>query len=143
MVGSDHLIHSPSDATQPYITTRDYVSPKSEGRRPPEHPAEFYVITDITGLTLVTRGGSGIGKVCAKTFAQGAAVLDLNDQALQAVQIEIDNDHVKTGDRSSTVDLYPADVNDEAAVETVVEKGCRQIRQAGLCCQRSRDRFHT
>lgn len=81
---------------------------------------------DITGFALVTGAGSGIGRACAKTFAQdgaaGVALLDLNEQALQAVKAEIDNDHAKRGDRSCTVEVYPVDVTDEAAVETVVKK---------------------
>ena len=81
---------------------------------------------DITGFALVTGAASGIGRACAKTFAAdgaaGVALLDLNEEALQAVKNEIEDDHAKRGDRSCIVEIYPVDVTDDAAVENAVKK---------------------
>lgn len=86
---------------------------------------------DVPGFALVTGAASGIGRACAKTFARdgaaGVALLDLNEQSLQAVKAEIDKEHSERGGRPCVIDCYAVDVSNEDSVDDAVNKAARKF----------------
>ncbi|KAJ9626775.1 hypothetical protein H2204_009920 [Knufia peltigerae] len=78
---------------------------------------------DVPGFALITGAASGIGRACAKTFAKdgaaGIALLDVNHDALVAVQKEVENAEPDQT-RRCRVDVYVVDVTDENQVNQTV-----------------------
>ncbi|KAK5079427.1 hypothetical protein LTR51_001624 [Lithohypha guttulata] len=78
---------------------------------------------DVPGFALITGAASGIGKACALTFARdgaaGIALFDLNEEALAAVEQEIDEQQTKIG-RSCQVLTLTVNVAAEEEVEKAV-----------------------
>ena len=73
-------------------------------------------------VSLITGGGSGIGKAIAKTFAmQGSYVyiLDYNEKAATEVVLEINNEGYKSK-------AYKCDVSKSEEVSNVIEKISQQ-----------------
>ncbi|OQV03548.1 hypothetical protein CLAIMM_08581 [Cladophialophora immunda] len=81
---------------------------------------------DVPGFALITGGGSGIGRACAKTFARdgaaGVALLDLNREGLLAVKSEVESEKRTNGAQACRVEVYVVDVrNEEQVNQTVAE----------------------
>ena len=78
---------------------------------------------DVPGYALITGAASGMGRETAKKFAQdgaaGVALLDLNSQALDAVQKEVEPLSTIKGFK---VVSHVLDVSDETAVDRVVDE---------------------
>lgn len=79
---------------------------------------------DVPGFALVTGAASGIGRACARTFARdgcaGLALLDLNHEALIAVEVEIRNIKNRQSHKPCQVQLFAVDVTDEQQVNQAV-----------------------
>ncbi|KAJ5708815.1 Glucose/ribitol dehydrogenase [Penicillium malachiteum] len=81
---------------------------------------------DVPGIALITGAGSGIGRACAHAFANegasGLALLDLNQEALDAVKAEIEASQKEKGLATLTrIELFPTNIADESRVNEVVE----------------------
>ncbi|OQV00975.1 hypothetical protein CLAIMM_06404 [Cladophialophora immunda] len=78
---------------------------------------------DVPGFALITGAASGIGRACAKTFARdgaaGIALLDVNQDALAAVQKEVEN-AAPEQIRRCQVEVYVVDVTNEDQVNQAV-----------------------
>ncbi|OAL38419.1 hypothetical protein AYO20_02478 [Fonsecaea nubica] len=86
---------------------------------------------DVPGYALITGGGSGIGRECAKTFARdgaaGVALLDMNHDGLLAVKAEIEAQQQQESSEGGTkakppcrVEVYVVDVRNEDQVNQTV-----------------------
>ncbi|KAI8713622.1 hypothetical protein NCS52_01307100 [Fusarium sp. LHS14.1] len=79
---------------------------------------------DVPGFALITGGASGIGRACAKAFARegsaGLCLIDLNQEALEAVKSEIEEE-LKSKGKTCPVEIYPSDVTNEDRINQVVE----------------------
>lgn len=79
----------------------------------------------IPGFALITGAASGIGLVCATTFARdgaaGVALLDVNKDALLEVKASIDEQEGKSNNKKPCrIEVYTLDVTDEDRVKQVV-----------------------
>lgn len=85
---------------------------------------------DVPGFALVTGGASGIGKACARAFAQegaaGIAILDVNQEALEAAKAEIEAEIKERAEGSTRktcqIKVYPIDITNEDLVNSVVSE---------------------
>ncbi|KAF2705437.1 NAD(P)-binding protein [Pleomassaria siparia CBS 279.74] len=92
---------------------------------------------DVPGFALITGGASGIGKACAKAFAKegsaGVAILDVNQDSLEAVKAEIDGEIKGLQNGSSRtpcqVEIYTIDVTNEDQVNQIVTEVARKFRR--------------
>ncbi|OHE95089.1 hypothetical protein CORC01_09613 [Colletotrichum orchidophilum] len=84
---------------------------------------------DVPGFALVTGAASGIGRACARGFAQegsaGIALLDLNADALKTVKEEIEAEFGK--DRKIELLTYPINVANEEQVVKVVNEAAAKF----------------
>lgn len=83
---------------------------------------------DVPGFALVTGAASGIGRACALGFAKegsaGVALLDLNADALAAVEAEI---REKSKNQSFRVETYALDVSKEDQVNHAVKDAAQKF----------------
>ncbi|KAJ6110544.1 hypothetical protein N7486_002779 [Penicillium sp. IBT 16267x] len=82
---------------------------------------------DVPGIALITGAASGIGKACANAFAHdgasGLALLDINQEALDAVKAEIEEKQKQKGVTNPIrIEVFPTNIADEARVDEVVEE---------------------
>lgn len=77
---------------------------------------------DISGYALITGAASGMGRECARKFAQdgaaGVALLDLQAEALVKVKGEVEKESKREGFKIVT---HVLDVSDETEVDKVVD----------------------
>lgn len=85
---------------------------------------------DVPGFALVTGAASGIGRACAKTFAQdgasGVALVDLNDAALLEVKTLIEQQQHQHG-RPCQIEVFTLDITDEDQVNRVVAEAAEKF----------------
>ncbi|KAJ5108497.1 hypothetical protein N7456_005172 [Penicillium angulare] len=82
---------------------------------------------DVPGIALITGAASGIGRACANAFANegasGLALLDMNQEALDAVKAEIEASQKQKGNTNPVrVEVFSANIADESRVNEVVEE---------------------
>ncbi|OAP60133.1 hypothetical protein AYL99_05135 [Fonsecaea erecta] len=84
---------------------------------------------DVPGFALITGGGSGIGRACARTFARegaaGVALLDVNHEGLLAVKAEVEQEKRPAGAPACRVEVYVVDVRNETEVTQTVGEVAR------------------
>ena len=80
---------------------------------------------DVSGFALITGAASGIARECARGFARegaaGIALLDLNNEALEAVKKEIETDINPGRQTPCRLETHQLDVSNEEQVDTTVK----------------------
>lgn len=87
---------------------------------------------DVPGIALITGAASGIGKACANAFtndgASGLALLDINQEALEAVKAEIEEKQKQKGVANPIrIEVFPTNIADETRVNEVVEEVAKKF----------------